>query len=394
MTEKSPLSTDAGPSAPRTHAYSNPVGRPDSIVTGAPEHALLRTGARPVSQSARPRVVQRSGPSSYVVTLPFRWLKAEGIGEGDLVRWDLEEDGSLRLIPEGPQRTPRGGQDFHFEEEHFRDPTYPCRIMTSAYVLGYDRVRVSDRQGFDPEVRALLEESIHDLPGFELTSVNPHEIVATSFLDPTAHPVKQVIARLGMALDLLLAAVEAALTRGSPDALDPVPRLVREIERLNALSMRQLNLAAGNSSVARALEVRRPSQLLGNRVVVQLMRDVAEATVSIGAALARGPSMSSAARPVLEELASRMSRCRDRLRQSTVALQSESRSATLKALSSGGNGLDDHLASTAHLRLPRATDSDWEQLAHCSWWIGIVARDTELIADVAFTRSLDSLPPG
>ena len=266
--------------------------------------------------------------------------------------------------------------------------------MTSAYILGYNQVGVSDRQGFAPGVRASLEESIHDLPGLELTTVNPHEIVATSFLDPTAHPVKQVIARLGMALDLLMAAVGAALARRSPRALDPVPRLVQEIQRLHALSMRQLNLAAGNSLVARALEVHRPSQLLGNRVVVRLMKNVADVTAAIGTALARGPPISREANPVLEELATRMSRCRDRLREATVALQSVSRSTTLKALSSGGNELNDHLASPAHLRLLRATDSDWDRLAYCSWWIGIVARDTELIADVAFTRSLDALPPG
>lgn len=334
-----------------------------------------------------PRVVQRSGPSSLMVSLPKEWTLREEVRAGQLVYWLLDPLGALSLIPSTAPGTLAPVQTYSRRWARF-DSDLLRRVLRSAYVLGYDRVVLESMEPMAEPLREIAERATHELLGFGLTERTPCRIVAVSFLDPTTRPVGEVIGRMGMAVDLLLERLEAALSRGTKEGLARCAEMDTEIRRLQALALRQLNLAAADGRLARQLGVYRASHLLGNRVVVETMDDLAEAVGSVVGQLVELRRVDPPLRSVLRQLADRVSAIRTDLAQALDALRSSSSEGALGVLDRRREEAGRLLRTEASLRRLPARSEFRSSLALCSLWIGIAHQNVRSIAEVAFTRSL------
>lgn len=345
------------------------------------------------SRGPVPRLVQRSGPTTLVVSLPKSWVEKEGVRPGQAVAWVAGEDGELRLLP--PERPAHHAEPrtFHVRASHLASPETAQRLLLSAYVLGYDRIRIEDAHGIDDEVRAASEQTTRELLGFTLTEGTEKVLVATSFLDPTAHPVAEVISRVGYTLDLFLERLETAFAEGSSKALQRIPEMRVEVRRLHALALRQLNLAAGDPRLARQLGVGRSSHLLGTRVVAKLLDDIADAGEAAAGELSRLRRPPAAAREVLNDLKERVATLRTTLRTSLRALRSESPLEAEAALARRKEAIHDLLRTEGRLRRMTGQGEVRHSLSLCSWWVGVARQHAATIAEIAFTRSLDRSPP-
>ena len=370
---------------------------------GMPKRADPTPGApsssEPVEErSARsrgpvPRLVQRSGPSTLVVSLPKAWVEKEGVRPGQAVAWVTGEDGELRLVP--PERRSGSAEPraFQVRARHLVQRETAQRLLLSAYVLGYDRIRIEDEQGIDEEVRAATEQTARELLGFTLTEGSSHVLVATSFLDPAAHPVAEVITRVGYTLDLFLERLETALAEGSSKPLQRIPEMRVEVRRLHALALRQLNLAVGDPRLARQLGVLRPSHLLGSRVVAELLDDIADAGEAVAGELSRLRKPPPTAREVLTDLKDRVAALRTLLRTALGALRSERTLEAEEALAHRREAIEELLRTEARLRRMPGGGEVRHSLSLCSWWVGVARQQAMSIAEIAFTRSLARSPP-
>ncbi len=340
-----------------------------------------------------PRLVQRSGPSTLVVSLPKAWVEKEGVRPGQAISWVTGEDGELRLVP--PERRSRNAEPrtFQVRAHHLVQREIAQRLLLSAYVLGYDRIRIEDGQGIDEEIRAAAEQTARELLGFTLTEATPHFLVATSFLDPAAHPVAEVLTRVGYTLDLFLERLETAFAEGSSKALQRIPEMRIEVRRLHALALRQLNLAVGDPRLARQLGVLRPSHLLGSRVVAKLLDDIADAGEAVAGELSRLRKPPATAREVLTDLKERVAALRTMLRTALGALRSESTLEAEEALAHRQEAIEDLLRTEARLRRMPGRGDVRHSLSLCSWWVGVARQHAMTIAEIAFTRSLARSPP-
>ncbi len=359
-----------------------------------PASADARTGTEGVPSTPEPvpRVLQRSGPSTLVVSLPKDWIEREGLSAGQFVAWVREENGELRLhLPRNRPARPEM-REFSVHLAHPGSPEQARRVLLSSYVLGYDRVRMEDPKGMPEEVRSAVEQTARELLGFALTEVSRTTLVATSFLDPTTHPVAEVVSRIGYTLDLWLERLERSLEELSPASLQRLPDLRGEVRRLHALTLRQLNLAAGNPRLARQLGVNRASHLLGTRVVTNLLDDIAEAVEMVASELQKLRHPPSNVRPILAEFHDRVQILRDRLQRSLSALRTGNASEAESVLDGRKEALEHYFRTETKLRRLSGPANIRHSLSLCSWWIGVARQHAEAVAEVAFTRSLDRSP--
>ncbi|MDE1819664.1 MAG: hypothetical protein KGJ23_13425 [Euryarchaeota archaeon] len=362
------------------------AGLPKAPADGARPEPLASPG-RPV-----PRLVQRSGPTTLVVSLPKSWVEKEGIHPGQAVSWMGGDEGELRLIP--PQRSSHAAEPrlFRVHARHLDSPDTVQRVLRSAYVLGFDHIQIQAEQGIAEEVRAAAEQTARELLGFTLTEATSKSLVATSFLDPGAHPVAEVITRVGYTLDLFLERLERGLEEGPSKALQKASDMRVEVRRLHALALRQLNLASQDPRLARQLGVARSSHLLGTRVVVRLLDDIADAVEAAASALGKMRRPPTSTREVLGDLQVRVASLRENLRRSLRALRSESPSQAEAAIEPRQEAIDAWLRTDAKLRRMAGKREVRHSLSLCSWWIGVARQHAATIAELAFTRSLDRSP--
>jgi len=357
-----------------------------------PERGADGSGSEPDPRRPRegrtlPRIVQRSGPSSLMVSLPKEWTQREEVRAGQFVYWLLDPLGSLSLITSTVPGTPPMVRTFSRRWARF-DGDLLRRVLRSAYILGYDRVVLESGEPMSEPLRELAERATHQLLGFGLTERTPSRIVAVSFLDPTTRPVGEVIGRMGMAVDLLLERLETALSQGAKEGLARCTEMDTEIRRLQALALRQLNLAAADGRLARQLGVYRASHLLGNRVVVETMDDLAEAVLFVVGQLVELRRWDPPLRSVLRPLAERVSAIRADLAQALAALRNGSSEQALGVLDRRKEDAGRLLRTDASIRRLPARLEYRASLALCSLWIGIAHQNARSIAEVAFTRSL------
>jgi phosphate uptake regulator len=353
-----------------------------------PSAPLAEPGGRgPVPPPPVHRIVQRSGPTTLVVSLPMEWTRAESVGPGSSVTWRYEEDGGLSLHTERQSAAPPGAREFHLRARGRLRSEPATRVLFSCYTLGYDRVRFEDPRGLSDEVRHELERATAELLGFSLTDSTTTAVVATSFLDPAAHPVDEVVSRMGFALDQLLEMIVANLDGTGAGPLTRARSLRLEVRRLLALTLRQLNLAARNPGLASRLGLRRSSHLLGTRVVTVLLDEIAQAAVHFAEALPRPPTSRHARGSWPRELRVRLEELRARLRESLGAFRSgqpEDAGRVLQRLAQDRRRPG--RASSPHG--PRAAGALGTTLSRCTWWIDLAGEYAAAIADAAFTRAV------
>lgn len=338
------------------------------------------------------RRIQKAGPSTYVVSLPKDWVQREGLKPGHSVSWVSDSEGNLRLVPPLPTGRRAPPKIFILRAEHFSSPTLPQRVLRSAYALGYDQVRLEERGPIDPGIRTAVEKASRELLGFSLTEATRTHLVVASFLDPTTHPVSEVVSRLGMNVDVLLERLEALLADQRIPSVQSLTDARADARRLHSLALRQLNLAATNSRLARELGVTRSSHLLGSRVVVKLLDEMGEAIEAVASELAKVKRLPKSWGPALGTLRESVAAIRRSLAEALEALAKGDAEQAHAVLAGREDAVQHFLKTDIMLTRVRGAPSTRHELSLCNWWTSVARQRVEAIAEVALTRSLDRHP--
>lgn len=179
------------------------------------------------------RKIQLVGGSSYAVVLPREWVEALGLTKGSVVTLERTPDGAIKIIPV------RGSGYGELEEEAVIDfrgrrPSLGSviRLLVSAYVSGYDRVRLLfDDDIFDAvdEARRLAESIII---GFVAIEEARNEILFTVVADAGRMSLQVALAREARAAELMLGEVLAGLEDNNWDRIARVPERDQLVDRL------------------------------------------------------------------------------------------------------------------------------------------------------------------
>ena len=101
------------------------------------------------------RKVQKTGGSTYFVTLPKGWAEGVGIKPGVVVTLMPNDSGSLLLVPGSLSRVNRCAielKDWDFDRFQ--------REIISRYIVGYDIIEIR-RDRIRPEQRRMMREIAH-----------------------------------------------------------------------------------------------------------------------------------------------------------------------------------------------------------------------------------------
>lgn len=198
------------------------------------------------------RKVQRTGGSTFTVSLPKDWARGQGLTAGATVYLYAFED---RVVVAPTERAER--------ERRTRvrvdglEPAAVARRIRQAYAAGHDAVVVEASGGLSSEQRRAATDAVTDLVGMSVAGESADGLEARSMLDPSAVSLVQTLAQLRQqVLTMVREAIEALLS--ADGALAGAARgRSDDVDRLVALVCRQFQGAL--------VDVREVDQLDGNR---------------------------------------------------------------------------------------------------------------------------------
>jgi len=225
------------------------------------------------------RRVQLTGGSTYIVSLPIKWVRELGLKKGDEVLLLRHGKKSLVLMPVGKAVQSEGGEKRRAElnisesegfEENFR-------YLIALYLVGYDEIVLRAARGFNAEERKRIKAEVRKrLIGMEVVGESATEIQLQSFLkyedftlcDAVKSMTESVVAMLNDAL--------LAVERGDVNlALDVIER-DNEIDRFYLLIVRQLKAVISDYELAQKIGIGTPRNSLGYRIIVKSIERIAD----------------------------------------------------------------------------------------------------------------------
>ncbi|TYT62695.1 PhoU domain-containing protein [Natrialba swarupiae] len=245
----------------------------------------MSNGEHPAEYEPVERKVQLAGNSTFVVSLPKEWARAQDLESGASMYLYPHED---RLIAAAETVTGRT-QPVTVDAAGLDDETV-LRRVEAAYVEGCDRITITDLEGLEPDSRRRLERSIGRLVGVAIQTATDETMTVTNVLDASEVSLPQTLAQIRqLTLEMYEDAIES-FCRGDADLARRVIDRDDDVDRLFAFVSRGVYRGLEDVREINHLETDRTSAFREYRVADELERIADDATEIAAAATKRsGP---------------------------------------------------------------------------------------------------------
>lgn len=196
------------------------------------------------------RKVQKTGKSTYIVSVPKDWATKAGIISGSLLFLDAQENGSLLITTNPINQTSR---NIVLNVDGKIGGTLKRDIIT-AYVTGTHLVELRSK-GFSFQQREDIITITKKLMGFEIMEESDTRIIIQDFSNPDEISLDKGFRRLCIIVQsLLMNTIQAAKNNDAPLASDTVSRC-DDINRLHYLILKQFMHIFRHSRISKKNEL-------------------------------------------------------------------------------------------------------------------------------------------
>jgi phosphate uptake regulator len=183
------------------------------------------------------RKIQFTGRSSYIVSLPKRWIKEHGLNQGDVLPLSINPDGTITIYPKEVREISEK-KVLEISEEY--SPEMAVRLVISAYIQGYDVIEVVFRDEM-PVYKVKLRKMLQSLPGVEVILDEPTRMVAKSLLDEDEVNLMELLDRIRSIVLSMLGDLSIIMSTPSVEVKRDINDLENELDRFYFLTIRTVN---------------------------------------------------------------------------------------------------------------------------------------------------------
>ena len=228
------------------------------------------------------RKVQFTGRSTYVLSLPKKWVEEMRLKAGDQVTLVRELDNSLSIIP-----IFTGTRESLNEVTTFVSPSESGntlrRKVVSIYLAGYNIIHLKIKSGrMNPALRDAVRELVRrNLVGTEMIADASDDITLQVLLSLPELSVNTAIRRMYLIASSMHKDAISALAELNYELAKEVIRSDDEVDRFSLYVFRNLVMAMQNGRVLREMGLKKPSDCLNYRVAVKSIERITDHACSI-----------------------------------------------------------------------------------------------------------------
>lgn len=262
------------------------------------------------------RKVQKTGGSTYTVSLPKKWAE-ERLEFGDHLSIEKNKN-YLKLFTE-PEERKKKRASIKFDE---RSQTN-FRKIVSLYLSGYDHINIISDEEFDS---TNLERLVQDnMVGMEVVRSTESRIELKNLVRYEDLPFKQVLVRIDSLLKDIIDELNRGMNSEEEEITARVDEKEQEVDRMYMLGVRQLKQAADDPEKLEKLDIERESECVSLRVVLKSLERIGDHLKKISEQVERLEEVS-------ENYSKYFEQAEDSYRKSVNALRKKDLNETEKAI--------------------------------------------------------------
>ncbi len=194
------------------------------------------------------RKVQKTGGSSYVITLPKEWIEAGNVKKNDPLGVVTQPDGTLLITRD--IRDECIVREKKIDVTPISDPDYLFRILVSSYISGFTILTLTCRDRFQPFVRMRVREFTGMAIGPQVIEETSNTIVLKDLLNPGEMPFENTLKRMFVIVRSMHEDAITALELDDGALSSDVIQRDNDVDRLHWLIARQANMILANAALA------------------------------------------------------------------------------------------------------------------------------------------------
>ncbi|MGB8780825.1 MAG: phosphate uptake regulator PhoU, partial [Candidatus Bathyarchaeia archaeon] len=186
-------------------------------------------------QEGETRRLQLTGGSTYVISLPKRWIIQNQLKKSSTILVRSEDDGSLSIMPSDLiKQEPLQEAYVMVSPKDLPDPI--IRKTVSAYLVGYNTVHIKaqDGQQLSSKQRSSLKSFARDLlVGTEIVTDTPTELILQVLLSYPELSVQSALRRMAIITASMHKDAIVALQKADHQLAKDVMATDNEVDRFN-----------------------------------------------------------------------------------------------------------------------------------------------------------------
>ncbi|MCS7114824.1 MAG: AbrB/MazE/SpoVT family DNA-binding domain-containing protein [Candidatus Bathyarchaeota archaeon] len=228
------------------------------------------------------RKIQFTGKSTYIVSLPKRWVTSLGLRAGSQIVVS-QQDNSLILTPKELDKPSTRNIEAAINISSNDHPDMIARAIVSLYLAGYNyiKVRTRDERITAQQRNAIKELTRKKLVGTEVIAESPNEIKLQILISYPELSVEDALRRICLISASMHDDAIQALKTLDKNLAQEIINLDDEVDRFSLYIIRQLKAAVQNEKILRDIGLSSPRDCLGYRVIVKFVERIADHATKI-----------------------------------------------------------------------------------------------------------------
>jgi len=229
------------------------------------------------------RKLQFTGGSTYILSLPKRWITQNQLKRGSVIKLREEEGGLLSILPNDIPIQQRPNEAY-IKVTPKDSPDLIIRKTVSTYLVGYNMIHIkaeSQKQLSGKQRHEIKDFSRRMLVGTEMVTDTPQELTLQVLLSYPELSVQSALRRMSI--------ITASMHRDAITALKALDRQQanevitsdNEVDRFNLYIVRQLKTAIQTPRIIKEIGLQNARDCLGYRLVTKSVERTADHAASI-----------------------------------------------------------------------------------------------------------------
>ena len=229
------------------------------------------------------RKLQFTGGSTYIISLPKRWVDQNQLRKGSVIKLREEEGGLLSVIPRD-KATQQRPEEATIKVSGNDAPDSIIRKTVSAYLVGYNILHIkgeNKKELSTRQRRAIKSFSRNMLVGTEIVIDTPQELTLQVLLSYPELSVQSALRRMSIITASMHQDAITALKGLDHQHAKEVQVTDNEVDRFNLYIVRQLKTAIQNPRIIKEIGLKTARDCLGFRLVTKSVERTADHAASI-----------------------------------------------------------------------------------------------------------------
>jgi phosphate uptake regulator len=199
------------------------------------------------------RKLQKTGGSTYIVSLPKQWVTSSRLKEGDSVSMTIDNRGLLTLDPMLGTLKPMTTVEVYVEDED--DSDHFLRRLIGLYISGHDEIVIRSKTRIPSDIRKVVRDFTRRVIGPEIVEESGNAISVQDVADHSNLDMRKILRRMHLMSRSMQADAMEALTQDNKELAADVVARDDEVDRLYWFMSKQLSMIVRDSSMAKKMDV-------------------------------------------------------------------------------------------------------------------------------------------